>query len=301
MRPVDPSRGLPEDGRMGGPYRKSFHEPDESIRFEGIAEEIVEIAGFTVSRTVQQPGWRWSLNDPRALTEGTWCQAHHVGVVLAGKWGAELQDGTLLEWGPDDVFDCPPGHDGYTVGDEPCLLIEWVGVRTFIAPQTGSADRFLTTLVFTDLVDSTSTLAQLGDTAWHDVLSEHYQVARGELERFGGKEIETTGDGLLATFDAPARALRCAAAVRDAALRQGLSIRAGVHVGEVGVTEGGIRGVAVHEAARIMAAAGAGEILVSEIARALAAPTGLAFEDRGSHELKGLSDPHHLYAYLGST
>jgi class 3 adenylate cyclase len=280
-------------------HRKSLREPDESIRFVGITEEIVEIAGFTVGRTVSQPGWRWSQNDPRALTDGAWCQAHHVGVVLSGRWGAELLDGTLLEWGPEDVFDCPPGHDGYTVGDEPCTSIEWVGLRTFTAPEAGFADRFLATLLFTDLVDSTATIVKLGDVAWHDVLSEHYQVARGALERFGGKEVETTGDGLLATFDSPARALRCAAAIRDAAERQGLGMRAGVHVGEVGVAEKGIRGVAVHEAARIMAAAGAGEILVSQIARALAVPTGLAFEDRGSHELKGLSEPQHLYAYLG--
>jgi len=286
---------------VSGPYRKSFREPDESIEFEGIVEEIVEIAGFTVGRIVQPPGWRWSQNDPRALTEGTWCQAHHVGVVLSGRWGAELLDGTLLEFGPDDVYDCPPGHDGYTVGDEPCIMIEWTGLRTFNAPESGFADRFLATLLITDLVDSTATLAKLGDVAWHDILSEHYQVARGELERFGGREVETTGDGLLATFDGPARALRCAAAIRDAAHRQGLLIRAGVHVGEVGIAEKGIRGVAVHEAARIMAVADADEILVSEVARGLAASAGLTFEDRGSHALKGLSGPHHLYAYLGGT
>lgn len=287
---------------MGDIYRKSLREPDESIRFEGLTEAIVEIAGFTVGRAVQQPGWRWSQSDPRAIADGTtWCQSHHVGVVLSGRWGAELLDGTVLEWGPDDVFDCPPGHDGYTVGDEPCTMIEWVGLRTFTAPVTGFADRFLATLLFTDLVDSTTTLVQLGDIAWHDVLSEHYQVARGELERFGGKEVETTGDGLLATFDSPARALRCAAAIRDAAHRQGLMIRAGVHVGEVGIAEKGIRGVAVHEAARIMATADADEILVSEIVRGLSASAGLAFEDRGSHELKGLGGPHHLHAYLGGT
>lgn len=284
---------------MSDPRRKSLREPDESIRFEGISEDIVEIAGFTVGRTVQQPGWRWSKDDPRARTEGTWCQAHHVGLVLSGRWGAEFSDGAIMEWGPEDVFDCPPGHDGYTVGDEPCTVIEWMGLRTFTAPHTGFGDRFLAALLFTDLVDSTATVSRVGDVAWHDLLSEHYHVARGELERFGGKEIETTGDGLLATFDAPARALRCAAAIRDAADRQGLRVRAGVHVGEVALAEKGIRGVAVHEAARIMAAADAGEILVSEIARSLAAAAGLPFEDRGSHELKGLSEPWRLHAYVG--
>jgi hypothetical protein len=225
---------------VSGPYRKNLREPDESIRFEGVAEDIVEIGGFTIARTVQDPGWRWSSTDPRS--EGALCESHHVGVVLSGRWGAELVDGTLLEWGPEDVFDCPPGHDGYTIGDEPCVMIEWGGVRTFIAPRSGFGDRFLAALLFTDLVDSTSMVARIGDVAWHELLSEHYRSAREELERAGGKEINTTGDGLFATFNAPARALRCAASIRDAAERQGLAIRAGVHVGEVTVSQDGVRG-----------------------------------------------------------
>ena len=284
---------------MSGPHRKNLREPDESIRFEGVSEDIVEIGGFTIARTVQDPGWRWSSTDPRSA--GALCESHHVGVVLSGRWGAELLDGAILEWGPEDVFDCPPGHDGYTIGDEPCVMIEWVGVRTFVAPRSGFGDRFLAALLFTDLVDSTSTLARIGDVAWHELLSEHLQVARAELERSGGKEIDTTGDGLFATFDAPARALRCAASIRDAAKRQGLQIRAGVHVGEVTLTHDGVRGIAVHEAARIMAAASAGEILVSDIARALAAPAGLVFEDRGEHALKGLEGSRRLSAYLHSS
>jgi class 3 adenylate cyclase len=287
--------------RVSDAHRKSLADPDESVRFEGITEDIVEIAGFTVGRTVQQPGWRWSKNDPRALVEGTWCQAHHVGLVLSGRWGAEFPDGTSMEWGPEDVFDCPPGHDGYTVGDAPCTVIEWMGLRTFTAPQTGFGNRFLAALLFTDVVDSTATIARVGDLVWHDLISEHFQVARGELERFGGKEIETTGDGLLATFDAPARALRCAAAIRDAAERQGFHIRAGVHVGEIATAENGIRGIAVHEAARVMGAAAPGEILLSEVARSLAASSGLQFEDRGTHHLKGLSGSHQLHAYVGSS
>jgi len=284
---------------MSGPHKKNLRDPDESIRFEGLSEDIVEIGGFTIARTVQDPGWRWSSTDPRSA--GALCESHHVGLVVSGRWGAELRDGTLLEWGPDDVFDCPPGHDGYTIGDEPCVMIEWGGVRTFIAPRTAFGDRFLAALLFTDLVESTPMLARIGDVAWHELLSEHYHVARGELERSGGKEIDTTGDGLFATFDAPARALRCAAAIRDSAARQGLAIRAGVHVGEVTLTQDGVRGIAVHEAARIMAAAGSGEILVSDIARALAAPAGLTFEDRGEQALKGIEGSRRLYAYLHGT
>src|SRR5207249_5069784 len=95
------------------------------------------------------------------------CEYRPVGLVLAGRWEAELRDGTLLAWGPDDVFDRPPGHDGYTIGDEPCQMIEWGGVRTFIAPRTAFGDRFLAALLFTDLVESTAVLARIGDVAWH--------------------------------------------------------------------------------------------------------------------------------------
>lgn len=281
---------------MSGPHKKNLREPDESIRFEGVAEDIVEIGGFTVARTVQDPGWRWSSTDPRS--EGALCQSHHVGVVLSGRWGAELRDGALLEWGPDDVFDCPPDHDGYTIGDDPCVMIEWVGVRTFVAPRSAFGDRFLVALLFTDLVDSTSMVARIGDVAWHELLSEHYHLARAELERSGGNEIDTTGDGLFATFDAPARALRCAESIRDMATRQGLAVRAGVHVGEVTLTQEGVRGIAVHEAARIMAAAGPDEILVSDIAKGLAASAGLEFEDRGEQTLKGIEGSRRLYAYV---
>lgn len=116
------------------------------------------------------------------------------------------------------------------------------------------------------------------------------------LERHGGREIETTGDGMLAMFSAPAPAVRCAGDLRTSAIRQGLHVRVGVHVGEVELVGGHVRGMSVHEAARIMAAARADEILVSEIVRAFAAPSGLTFEDRGEHELKGIPGPWRLFA-----
>ncbi len=283
---------------MDASRRKSLREPDEKVEFPGIVEEIVEIGGYTVGRTVSQPGWRWS-QDARSLVGGQWCQAHHVGLVLSGRWSAQLRDGTLFEWGPDDVYDCPPGHDGYTVGDEPCVLIEWSGLRAFAGPQDRLGDRVLVALLFTDIVDSTSAAVRLGDAAWHDLLAAHYHMASAHIERFGGRIVETTGDGLLATFDSPARALRCAAAIRADAREQGVEIRAGVHVGEVAMVAGAIRGVAIHEAARIMSAADVGEILVSEITRGLASAAGSRFEDRGPYDLKGLPEPLILAAYVG--
>ena len=279
--------------------RKSLRDPDERVELPGVLEEYVEIGGYTVARTVQAPGWRYSQEDPRAGDDGGWCQAHHVGVVVSGRWGAELRDGTVLEWGPDDVFDCPPDHDGYTIGPEPCVMIEWAGVRTFIGSRGKLADRVLVSLLLTDLVDSTPTALRLGDVTWRDVLARHRHTAREEVEAFGGRMVDWTGDGLLATFGGPARAVRCAAAIRDATRAQGLDVRAGVHVGEVTIEDGGLTGVAIHETARVMAVAAGGEILVTEITRGLAAAAGLRFEDRGSYELKGLPQPMSLSAYAG--
>ena len=96
---------------------------------------MVEIGGMTVSRTVQDPGWRWSEH-VKPVVGGEWCEARHVGVVVSGNWGAILRDGTEIEFGPGDVYDIPPGHDGYTIGDEPCVLIEWMGMRA-LAGQRG--------------------------------------------------------------------------------------------------------------------------------------------------------------------
>jgi class 3 adenylate cyclase len=205
-----------------------------------------------------------------------------------------LRDGTSFELNPGDVFEIPPGHDGEVLGDEPAVLLEWAGFRTFAG---GRGKAVLTTLLFTDLVASTTTAARLGDVRWRELLASHYSAIRSELDRSGGREVNTTGDGILAMFEAPTAAIRCAAAIRDASIDQDLHIRAGVHLGEVQVVGDNVQGVAVHEAARVMAEAGADEILVSETTKALA--PGLEFEDRGEHELKGISGPRRLFAYLG--
>jgi class 3 adenylate cyclase len=283
--------------RVTGGHSKNLDTPDERVAFPGVDEQWVEIGGFTVGRAVAAPGWRWS-RDTQPLVGGDWCQARHVGVVISGRWGAVLQDGRVLEWGLNDVYDCPPGHDCHTIDDEPAVLIEWSGLRTFAQSRLGFAGRTLATLLFTDIVGSTEAAARLGDVGWREVLSAHYAMARSELERYGGREVDTTGDGLFAAFNAPAQALRCAAAIRDAAARGGLHIRAGVHVGEVEAAGARLQGVAVHEAARVMGAAGPGEILVSETTRALAGAVGFEFEDRGTFDLKGLPEPRRLFAFV---
>jgi class 3 adenylate cyclase len=207
--------------------------------------------------------------------------------MISGRVGFVLSDGRTLEFGPDDAYDVPPGHDGYTIGDEPAVMIEWSGMRSFAGTQSAFEDRVLATLLFTDLVDSTTTLVEGGDLSWGDVIALHHQTMRSETERFRGRIVDTAGDGLLAIFDSPARALRCASAIRSAAAAQGLRVRAGVHTGEVATAGDAVRGAAVHEAARIMAAAASDEILVSDTVPGLVSGAGLHFEPRGEYELKG--------------
>ena len=277
---------------------KSLERPDDVIEFPRIRARVVELGDLTVAELVSEPGWRWSV-DMKPTVGGEWCQARHVGVIVAGRMGVTFSDGSEVEFGAGDVFDIPPSHDGYTIGDEPCVQIEWAGIRAWAGFPTGIHSRILATLLFTDLVDSTAIAARVGDSRWRDLLSDHLVSARAELDRFGGREVATTGDGLLATFDGPARALHCAAAIRRIANRAGLNIRAGVHVGEVELVGADVRGVAVHEAARIMAAAAKDEILVSDMTRALAGASGLTFDDRGTLTLKGLAGEWRLAAFTG--
>ena len=281
---------------MGEARAKNLACPDETLEFPRIKVVQVDLGDLTVGRIVTEPGWRWST-DVRPHIGSEWCEARHAGVVLSGRFGIVMRDGTMLEFGPDDVFEIPPGHDGYTLGDEPCVQIEWSGLRAFAGFRlAGTYNRALVTLLFTDLVDSTSMANRLGDVAWRDLLSTHYEATRAALERHHGHEINTTGDGLLATFDGPASALHCAAAIMRAASRENLQVRASVHVGEVELVGTDVRGIAVHEAARILSAASPDEILVSATTRALAGNSGFAFRDRGSHVLKGLEGDWELFA-----
>jgi class 3 adenylate cyclase len=272
--------------------KRSFETPDEVVEFGGITEELVSIGGLTVARTVQPAGWRWSEHF-KPLVGGDWCQAHHVGMQLSGRQAIELDDGTAFELGPGDLYDVRPGHDGWTIGDEPSVMIEWSGMRRWVGGS--GAQRVLATLLFSDVVDSTGTAVRLGDAAWHELLSMHFHASGEAIERFSGRQVATTGDGVLAVFDAAGQAIRCASAILETARRQGLAVRIGVHVGEVELAGDDVRGVTVHEAARVMSAAGANEILVSETTATLCRGGGLTFEDAGEHELKGVPDRWRLY------
>jgi class 3 adenylate cyclase len=159
-----------------------------------------------------------------------------------------------------------------------------------------AAERVLATVLFTDLVDSTRRAEEMGDAAWAGLLSEHHAAVRRQLEMWKGREVKTTGDGFLATFDSPARALQCARGIRDAVRQLRLGVRAGLHTGDCEVTRDDVAGIAVHVAARVMGAADANEILVSNTVKELSAGSGLRFTDRGRHQLKGIEGEWQLHA-----
>ena len=157
-------------------------------------------------------------------------------------------------------------------------------------------DRVLATVLFTDIVDSTRRAAEMGDRDWHALLDAHDAVVRSQLSRFRGREVNTSGDGFLAMFDGPQRAIRCAMAIRDAVQALGIEVRAGLHTGEVEVRGDDIGGIAVHIGARVSALAGPNEVLVSSTLRDLVIGSGLEFEDRGAHQLKGVPGEWRLFA-----
>jgi class 3 adenylate cyclase len=171
-------------------------------------------------------------------------------------------------------------------------------VEEFITGQPAAApvERVLSTVMFTDIVDSTPTAVRLGDQAWRELLDRHDAAVRDELTRHRGREVKSTGDGFVAVFDGPARAVRCAVAIGSRVRPMGLAVRAGVHVGEVELRGDDIGGIAVHVAARIAGTAGADEVLVSRTVTDLVAGSGLDFVDRGEHTLKGVPRPWPLYA-----
>jgi class 3 adenylate cyclase len=168
------------------------------------------------------------------------------------------------------------------------------GIRP--APQP---DRMLATVLFTDIVGSTERAASLGDSAWRDVLEQHHALVRRELTNFRGQEISTSGDGFFATFDGPARAVRCAVAIRDRLRESGLEVRAGVHTGECERMGDNIGGLAVHIGARVAALAGPGEALASSTVKDLVAGSGIVFEDRGAHSLKGIPGEWRVFRVAG--
>jgi class 3 adenylate cyclase len=188
------------------------------------------------------------------------------------------------------------GRDHFPyAGDSGPLLDE---VEEFLTGTRvhGETDRVLAAVLFTDIVGSTERAAESGDRSWHDLLDRHDRMIREELRRFRGHEIKTTGDGVLATFDGPARGMRCARAICAGARRYGIEVRAGLHTGEIEMRGDDVSGIAVHIAQRVSALAAPSEVLVSRTVVDLVAGSGIEFDERGEHELKGLSGTWQLFA-----
>jgi class 3 adenylate cyclase len=282
---------------MPRPQAKNLRHPEDVRHFSNGRIETVSLSETTIGRFFLEPGWRWS-HDVGPIAGTRSCQIHHQGIVLRGRLRVETDTGDVCEVSVDDVYDFPPGHDAWVVGTDPFEAIEFASARVYAAPTDG--DRVLAALLFTDIVDSTSHLERLGDSAWRELLLEHNHQVRLELNRFRGREIQTTGDGFLAVFDGPARAVRCAQAIGPAVARLGIAIRAGVHTGEVEFVGDNVRGLAVHEASRVAGVAMPGEVLVSATTKQLLAGSELAFEPAGSHELKGIGEARELFRLAGS-
>ena len=278
---------------MGTLQSKRFDQPDDLVTLPLLTSQIVVLGEVYVARSTHQPGWRWSEHVKPVVGTPS-CQHHHKGVVVSGQMEVETDTGARRRIGAGEALEVPPGHDAWVVGDEPLVTIEFTGVRGWGKP-TEAGERIVATLLVTDIVESTATAAELGDTAWRERLARHGDRVRVQLDRYRGFEVATTGDGFLAMFDGAARAVRCAAAIRDIAGEDDLRIRAGVHSGEVERQADNIRGVAVHAVTRIAALAEPGEVLVSAPAASLLEGSDLTLEDAGEHELRGLPGRRRLH------
>ena len=273
---------------------KAFDVPDETRSVPKASLRVVNLGETSVGLAAWEPGWRWST-DLRPIIGTEWCENHHLGYSLSGTLEVVTEAGDHLEIKPGSAYEIPARHDAWVVGDEPWVTVEWTSSRVVGVAPEGPGERVLATVLFTDIVDSTATLQRIGDVAWRELLLAHNARLREVLNVYRGREIKATGDGLLVVFDGATRAVRCGVAMVRAAHLVGLEIRVGVHTGEVEFIADDVRGVAVHAAARVMSLAGDGHVLVSDTTRDLLEGSGLALEDAGPHELKGLKGERRLF------
>lgn len=220
---------------------------------------------------------------------------HRTGDALIGVGHSRYMADRI----PDAKLVELPGEDHlWWFGDQNAIVDE---VEEFLtgARSAPEPDRMLATVLFTDIVGSTKRAVELGDSRWRELLERHHAIVRRELERHRGREVDTAGDGFLATFDGPGRGIRCALAIAEAVRTLGIEIRAGLHTGECEVMNGNVGGIAIHTGARVSSEAGPGEVLVSSTVKDLVAGSGIEFEDRGTHELKGVPGEWRLFAVAG--
>lgn len=283
--------------------RQRFYEVIErnwgaDVDVSGLAPSLAYDEGFarrysTYLRLAASPGAALALARMNTETDvRNVLPAIRVPTLILHRTGdrdAQIEEGRYLAARiPGAKFVELPGPDHLPwVGDQAEVVDEIEEFLTGIRPAA-EPDRVLTTVLFTDIVGSTERAASVGDKAWRDVLDQHHATVRRELTHFRGQEITTTGDGFFATFDGPARAVRCAVAIRDRVHESGLEVRAGVHTGECERMGDNIGGLAVHIGSRVAGLAGPGEVLASSTVKDLVSGSGIEFEDRGAHPLKGV-------------
>jgi class 3 adenylate cyclase len=273
---------------------RDLGEPEAVVSYPLGTSNQVRLAQTVVARHVLQPGWSWEEH-ARPWVGTPSCELYHRGVVLSGRMGVRTDDGEELVIGPNQVFDLPPGHVTWVEGNEELVMVDWAGGAGFDL-QPGDEARVLATILFTDIVDSTALAHDAGDAAWKRTVAMHDDVVRSVLAGFGGREVETAGDSFLVVFDSAESAIRCGLALVGAVNAIRLQIRVGVHSGEVAFSDDQVRGLAVHVASRILDEAGSGEVFVSGTTRDLAeGATGLTFEPRGRHRLKGIEREFELF------
>jgi class 3 adenylate cyclase len=272
---------------------RSFSSPDQHRDFPGGILDLITVGALSFGREILLPGWRWS-RDVQPIAGTDRCEFHHVGYTVSGGWVCEDRDGSQTEIGPGDIYDTPPGHDAWVIGDEPCVMIDFQGIEDWAA--RGAARRVLTTVLFADVVDSTTTIDRIGDAAWRRLQAQLFESIQSVLSTQDGLLVNTAGDGILARFESPVAAVRAASRITRAGERIGLQIRGAVHTGEVEEADGNLTGMAVHVAARVLARADAGEVLVTSTTRDLTLDAGVEYEERGVAELKGVPGARQLYA-----
>jgi class 3 adenylate cyclase len=286
---------MQEPAAMPRLQAKSFASPDDVRTLPKVRFETVGLGDAVIGHCRFDPGWHWSA-DVGPMMGSSSCPIRHLGYSVSGTIHVKMDDGQTLEIGPNTVFDIPPGHDKWVVGDEPWITIEWgASGRALGAALNETATRSLATVLFTDIVDSTARLQQLGDAAWRDLLAAHDARLREALNAHRGREVKTTGDGFLAVFDSPTRAAQCAAEIVRTTANLGLEIRVGLHTGEIETVGDDVRGIVVHTAQRVMSLAEPGAVLVSGTTAGLLEGSGIRLEDAGQHELKGLAGARQVF------
>jgi len=266
---------------------------DKSALATLLRQSVSPGAAVSLARMNREIDIRGVLGAVHVPTLVMYRSGDHADIVGGSRFiGEHVPNARLIEF--------PGSEHSIAAGDAPAVLDELEGfLRATAKEETGTQhapDRVLATVLFTDIVGSTAKAAELGDGGWRELVTQHHAVVRGELSRHRGHELDTAGDGFFASFDGPARAIRCAKEIAVAVKPLGIEIRAGLHTGECELIDGKVGGIAVHIGARVASEAGASEVLVSSTVKDLVAGAGIEFADRGAAVLKGVPGEWRLYA-----